>query len=142
MWGSTLANAALFALLFPAVSFLFLLGASFLCRRLQYIIMAMHARPMPIDPYSPLGSSASERTTRHPSPFIPIRLPIFAVVISLNDWIVRVISVVGGGGRNRSTGRVPGRGRAMSDGVENAEEGIELDAFGRKAGGLGRRKID
>ena len=104
--------------------------------------MAMHSCPTPVDPYSPLNSSVGEETIRHPSPFIPIRLPIFAVVIWLNDWIVRVISVGGGGGRNKSTVRIPGRGRATSDSVENAEEGVELDAFGRKTGGLGRRKID
>jgi len=90
MWGSGLANAALFGLLFPA-----------------YIIMAMHAHPMPLDPYNPLpptsstafthdSTSYTEEITCHPSPFVPIRLRIFALVICLNDWIVRIISVGGG----------------------------------------------
>ena len=104
--------------------------------------MAMRSCPMPIDPYSPLGSSVSEETIRHPSPFVPIRLPIFTIVIWLNDWVVRAISIGGGGGRNRSAGRMPGHGRAMSDGVENAEEGVELCAIDRKTGDSGRRKID
>lgn len=111
--------------------------------------MAMNAHPAPIDPYSPIPASTTtsntEDTIRHPSPFIPIRLPIFAIVIWLNDWIVRIISVGGGSGRrpNNKIGTV-GRGRALSDGFENAEEGIELDSFGGRAtrSGIGRRKVD
>ncbi len=58
----------------------------------QYIIMAMHAKPVPADPYNPMPPLAAQRpgetdTIRHPSPFVPIRLPIFAVVIWLNDWV-------------------------------------------------------
>ncbi|KII89010.1 hypothetical protein PLICRDRAFT_139174 [Plicaturopsis crispa FD-325 SS-3] len=129
-WGSGLANAALFALIFPA-----------------YIIMAMHARPLPKDPYSP--SPAYDDTIRHPSPFVPIRIPIFAPVIWLNDWIVWVLSV-GGGSRPgpRVSASGIGRGRAFSDGAESVEagEGIELGAVGggRRStrGGIGRRKAD
>ncbi|KAF7972653.1 hypothetical protein HWV62_17328 [Athelia sp. TMB] len=123
MWGSSLANAALFALLFPA-----------------YIIMAMHAHPVPKDPYSPAGT---EDIIRHPSPFVPIRLPIFAAVIWLNDWFVRIISVGGGSGARRSTGGAPRavrQMRRMSEGVENAEEGRELGSVPAARGG--RRKID
>ncbi|CDO74879.1 hypothetical protein BN946_scf185004.g29 [Trametes cinnabarina] len=84
MWGSSLANVALFALFFPA-----------------YIIMAMYARPLPIDPYNPalsVGSFAgtshdSDDAVRYPSPLVPIRVPVFAPVIFLNDWIVRILSV-------------------------------------------------
>ncbi|KIM80806.1 hypothetical protein PILCRDRAFT_822086 [Piloderma croceum F 1598] len=133
MWGSSLANAAIFALMFPA-----------------YIIMAMHAHPVPLDPYNPLPPASSissahsntEEMIRHPSPFIPIRVPIFGIVIWLNDWIVRIISVGGGG---RGGARSVGKGRTMSDGFEKAEEGIELDAFaGRsgRGGGVERRKVD
>ncbi|KZP20764.1 hypothetical protein FIBSPDRAFT_826459 [Athelia psychrophila] len=127
MWGSSLANAALFALLFPA-----------------YIIMAMNARPVPKDPYSPASSPAgTEDIIRHPSPFVPIRLPIFAVVIFLNDWFVRIISVGGGpGARGNNTGtpRATRQRRRMSEGVENAEEGRESDNRPITRGG--RRKID
>lgn len=111
--------------------------------------MAMHARPLPLDPYSPVAprsltaSSPTEEMVRHPSPFIPIRLPIFAIVIWLNDWIVRIISVGGGGPRRRGINRGSGRGRALSDAPEHAEEGIELDALGGRGGrGYGRRKVD
>ncbi|KAH7889244.1 EI24-domain-containing protein [Phlebopus sp. FC_14] len=105
-WGSGLANAALFALLFPA-----------------YIIMAMHSRPVPQDPFNPLPSSESKDHVRYPSPFVPIRLPIFAVVIWLNDLIVRILSVGGSAG--------PRHRRASSSASERAEEGagIELNRF-------------
>jgi etoposide-induced 2.4 mRNA len=118
--------------------------------------MAMHAHPIPLDPYNPLPPTSSAASTnhptmsnteemiRHPSPFIPIRLPIFAIVIWLNDWIVRIISIGGkGGGRGGNRARSIGRGRAMSDGFEKAEEGVELNAFGGRNGhGIGRRKAD
>ena len=110
----------------------------------------MHAHPIPLDPYSPLppatpayrSMSNAEETIRLPSPFIPIRLPIFSIVIWLDDWIVRIISV--GGGRGGSGARSKGKGRTMSDGFENAEEGIEVGSFAGRGGrsGIGRRKAD
>ncbi|KAN0076893.1 Etoposide-induced protein [Tylopilus felleus] len=102
-WGSGLANAALFALLFPA-----------------YIIMAMHAQPVPQDPFNPHLSSDKNDTVRYPSPLIPIRLRVFAVVIWLNDLIVRILSVGGGVGGPRHN-RVP------SNSSERAEEGGGID---------------
>ncbi|KIJ68946.1 hypothetical protein HYDPIDRAFT_122851 [Hydnomerulius pinastri MD-312] len=102
-WGSGLANAALFALLFPA-----------------YIIMAMHSRPVPQDPFNPLPSSESSETVRYPSPLVPIRLPIFAVVIWLNDLIVRILSVGGSVGQ-------PRHHRAPSNSSEKAEEGAGIE---------------
>jgi etoposide-induced 2.4 mRNA len=113
--------------------------------------MAMHAHPVPLDPYNPLppvsqissARSNTEEMIRHPSPFIPIRMPIFGVVIWLNDLIVRIISV-GGGGRGGGARSIV-KGRTMSDGFEKAEEGFELDAFAGRSGrgsGVGRRKVD
>ncbi|KAG2078007.1 hypothetical protein BDR04DRAFT_1087705 [Suillus decipiens] len=110
--GSGLANAAFFALMFPA-----------------FIIMAMHARPVPQDPYNPAPSMESTNTVRFPSPLIPIRMPIFTIVIWLNDLIVRVLSVGGSAGvRHR---------RTTSDIAEQAEEGtgLELRNTGRTARG-------
>ncbi|ESK96916.1 uncharacterized protein Moror_6494 [Moniliophthora roreri MCA 2997] len=130
-FGSGLANGAIFALVFPL-----------------FVIMAMHARPLPNDPYSPLlslphRSNEQSDVVRHPSPFIPIRLPIFALVMYLNDWIVRVFSI--GGAR-------PGRSRALSDttNTESMEEGsgihnesIPLQPRATKDRlKLGRRKLD
>ncbi|KAF8968370.1 etoposide-induced protein 2.4-domain-containing protein [Flammula alnicola] len=110
-WGSGLANAALFALVFPV-----------------YIIMAMHARPVPTDPYNPMTPIPSQRPeendiVRHPSPFVPIRLPIFAPVIWLNDGIVKILNVIGGRpivGHKAAAGR----GRGFSDASESAEDGV------------------
>ncbi|KAJ7273557.1 etoposide-induced protein 2.4-domain-containing protein [Mycena haematopus] len=135
IWGSSLANAAIFALIFPL-----------------YTIMAMHARPVPDDPYSPVspGSRFNDNDViRHPSPFIPIRLPIFALVMWLNDWIVRAVSVGSVRGPGTRTFR---RNRAFSEGAESMEEGggrlrPEQSKSSRPVRdrvniGLGRRKID
>ncbi|KAH9056672.1 etoposide-induced protein 2.4-domain-containing protein [Lactarius vividus] len=108
MWGSTLANAALFALIFPS-----------------YIIMAVHAHPVPSDPYNPSprapspDSTSSSAPIMHPSPYIPIRLRIFASVIFINDCIVSVLSLC--------TGRLSGtRPRAFSpDQVGGTSEKME-----------------
>ncbi|KAF7304616.1 hypothetical protein MKEN_01175500 [Mycena kentingensis (nom. inval.)] len=102
-FASSLTNAVVFALLFPL-----------------YIIMAMHARPIPEDPYSPLppGLRGSDDVVRHPSPFIPIRVPIFRAVLWLNDIIVRAVSV--GGGRRPSR-----HSRTFSDGGESVEAGAQ-----------------
>lgn len=108
-WGSSLANVALFALIFPA-----------------FIIMAMHARPLPQDPYNPLPQS--DDTIRYPSPYLPIRMPVFALVIWLNDWVVRLLSV-----GTRTPSARSGHRRVPSDGgSEQVEEGasIEMDGMG------------
>ncbi|KAF9476328.1 hypothetical protein BDN70DRAFT_882576 [Pholiota conissans] len=106
-WGSGLANAAAFALVFP-----------------MYIIMAMHARPVPTDPYNPMPPKRVQENdaVRHPSPFVPIRLPIFAIVIWLNDAFVRVLNAIGG----RPIVRHPAAAqlRRFSDASEHAEDGI------------------
>jgi len=85
----------------------------------------MHARPVPADPYNPLPSIASANGTeiiQHPSPFIPIRLPIFALVLWLNDCIIRVLNV-GTHRRSPSANLLRGRHKSLSDTTEGAEEG-------------------
>ncbi|KAJ3845243.1 etoposide-induced protein 2.4-domain-containing protein [Lentinula raphanica] len=114
--GSGLANAAIFALVFPL-----------------YIIMAMHARPVPNDPYNPVPETDA---IRHPSPFIPIRLPVFAPCR--------------GGSKTRNAHR-----RGMSDGAESVEEGERIEMQSRHGVSssnpsrssssrikIGRRKLD
>lgn len=107
---------------------------------MQYIIMAMHARPVPLDPYNPIVSlppgmsSSTLEDIRHPHPFIPIRLPIFALVLWLNDWVVRLLSLGGASavgkqqlpGVPRETKR--GHRRMFSEAVDSMEEGdfVEL----------------
>jgi len=88
---------------------------------MQFIILAMYARPMPVDPYSPLPPNQQQDGIRHPSPLVPIRLPIFTVVIWLNDLIVRVLSV-GGGSPSR-------KGIARNEVTETMEEGGGLNSI-------------
>lgn len=88
--------------------------------------MAMHAHPVPVDPYNPTGDHHDR--LRHPSPFLPIRIPVFTPVVWLNDLVIRAISIVGLFG-----GPVPQaepvdvararRARALSESVESVEEG-------------------
>ncbi|KAF9009420.1 etoposide-induced protein 2.4-domain-containing protein [Cyathus striatus] len=131
MWGSALASAALFALIYPV-----------------YVILAMHALAVPSDPYNPLPPTSEGDIVRHPSPFIPIRIPIFSIVIWINDVIVNILTV--GKHRNKQSS---GGDRTFSDATESIEEGehIELKSTGavprhiRPTSGrinIGRRKID
>lgn len=99
--------------------------------------MAMHARPSPIDPYNPTGGE----TLQHPSPYIPIRIPVFAPVTFLNDTIIRIISVGSRTAANFAGGSSGGSGistmndigsrhrRTLSDGVESVEEGESRGSF-------------
>ncbi|GLB35388.1 putative etoposide-induced protein 2.4 (EI24) [Lyophyllum shimeji] len=128
-FGTGLANAAIFALVFPA-----------------YIILAMVARPVPVDPYNPLPATShadGSELIRHPSPFVPIRLPIFAVVIWLNDTIVRILSV--------GPPKRPGNSRTLSDTTDTVEEGENMELKEvprppirptRDRINIGRRKLD
>jgi etoposide-induced 2.4 mRNA len=135
-WGSSLANTAIFALSFPV-----------------YIILAIHAHPVPTEPYNPVPpttSSSGVETIRHPSPFIPIRLPIFAIVIWLNDWIVKALSI--GQGTKKST--APRTLVVSNEWVESAEEGEGVELHqprqplkslkpeGKRIGVSTRRKVD
>ncbi|KAG5647147.1 hypothetical protein DXG03_001102 [Asterophora parasitica] len=106
----------------------------------------MVARPVPSDPYTPLPPatrSDGSEIIRHPSPFIPIRLQVFALVIWLNDTVVRVLSI---GPR-----RGPGQELTLSDTTDAVEEGenVELRKVHRPLRrpakdrvNIGRRKVD
>ena len=92
--------------------------------------MAMYSHPTPTDPYNPYPPPDSQEMTQYPSPFIPVRLPIFAAVIWLNDAVVRILSVGMGVTGSKA---VLGHGRSFSTAeFENAEEGetVELRAVG------------
>lgn len=61
--------------------------------------MAVHARPVPSDPFNPsprAPSASSSAPIMHPSPYVPIRLHVFASVIFINDCIVSVLSLCAG----------------------------------------------
>lgn len=97
--------------------------------------MAMRTRPLPIDPYNPSLTSRSanddqqeDEIVRHPSPFIPIRIPVFALVIWINDAIVRILNALGGRpvvrhGHRHSLSMNYRRGRYDRD--SDAEESME-----------------
>lgn len=108
--------------------------------------MAMHARPVPTNPYNPKNPNPNPNTSegagavQYPSPFIPIRLPVFAPVLWINDRVVSLLNVAGGRRRPSSSlstsanntpnaglggsGLRMGRRRGMSDAtVESVEEG-------------------
>ena len=95
--------------------------------------MAMYARPVPLDPYNPTRGTAHDDAAhaRYPSPLLPIRVPVFAPVLFLNDWLVRLLSVGTAGGSGAGAGA--GHRRALSDGVESIEEG---DGAGMDVGGV------
>jgi len=73
-----LGGAALFALLLPF-----------------YIIKATNAQPIPKDPYSPVSPSRQRNGGEpvYPSPFLPIRIPVFTLVIIIDNFLVRCLSV-------------------------------------------------
>ena len=104
----------------------------------------MYAHPVPLDPYNPLPPSsthtAEEDNIRHPSPFVPIRIPVFALVIWLNDSIVRVLSVGGGSSQTGILGASKQRSRALSDAASEsveAGESYELQEGGSSNKGMG-----
>lgn len=127
----------------------------------------MHSKPVPRNPYNPLSpldtpsqNSSGSGSVRYPSPFVPIRLPVFAPVLWINDRVVSLLSVGGGKSRRYAQGAGMsvngGRRRGLSDStVESVEEGSAdavdagatfATARGQAAlGGLGRsgrRKAD
>ncbi|KAI0003350.1 etoposide-induced protein 2.4-domain-containing protein [Russula compacta] len=132
MWGGTLANAALFALIFP-----------------YYIIMAMHAHPVPVDPYNPsTPASASAGTTiMHPSPYLPIRLRVFTPVTFLNDCIVTVLNFCTRRMGTRARTFPPDQGHGVSARMEEGDdEEVELRPLPRapmlRQTAAVRRKLD
>jgi etoposide-induced 2.4 mRNA len=104
--------------------------------------MAMRAHPLPLDPYNPsfsvtgrsgYGDGDDQEVVRHPSPFVPIRIPVFALVIRINDAIVRMLNTLGGRPvghphrRSLSVDYKRGRyGRRGSDAEGSAEEGKKI----------------
>ncbi|KAF8061563.1 etoposide-induced protein 2.4-domain-containing protein [Lyophyllum atratum] len=144
--GTGLANAAIFALVFPAVSLVSFIRTTvftFLRSTLSWQWWLVPSLPTLIIRFRLQHSPDEAELIRHPSPFVPIRLPIFALVMWLNDTIVRVLSV---GPRKR-----PAHGRTLSDTTDSVEEGENMELKEaprptiRPARGrinIGRRKAD
>lgn len=104
----------------------------------QYIIKATHAHPVPTHPYSLVTpSSPTFRESRghdqalpdiiHSSPFIPVRLPIFDLVITIDNLVVRLLSVGSPSRKGVHTGSVTGMEKWSLPGdvdvATNVEEG-------------------
>ncbi|KAJ3568878.1 hypothetical protein NP233_g5427 [Leucocoprinus birnbaumii] len=105
MLGTGLASFALFALVFPL-----------------YIILATHARPTPINPFNPTSQEDSD-VIRHPTPFIPIRLRVFAPVVFLNDLVAKVLDIVIPPTKSSHVSR----SHTSDDPSESVEEGIGIE---------------
>ncbi|KIL68581.1 hypothetical protein M378DRAFT_71289 [Amanita muscaria Koide BX008] len=73
-WGTSLTSATSFALVFPA-----------------YIILAMHADPVPLDPHSPASPHHEDSRGVTKTSSLAIRLPIFAPIIWLNDKVTQTL---------------------------------------------------
>ncbi|KAF8590490.1 hypothetical protein K439DRAFT_1381895 [Ramaria rubella] len=111
-----LAGAEVFALLLPA-----------------YIIKASRAHPVPVNPYSPASITRGAGQAQHspeiiyPSPFIPIRIPIFYLVITINNFVVHMMSIGSpSGSRIQTVLKETTERRQLSGDAEvasNAEEG-------------------
>jgi len=122
MWGSSLANTALFALLFPL-----------------YVIMAIHARPLPTYPQTPvpplMNYGTSEERSLKPNPLLPIRLPVLTGPVFLNDFLLNLCGARKGGKKTGIIGEEIG-----GDGGIPMEEGTSGGWIGIKRGvgsGLG-----
>jgi etoposide-induced 2.4 mRNA len=104
--------------------------------------MATHARPVPHDPYNPQDAT----TIAYPSPYLPIRVPVFAPVIAIDDSVLRVINfVLRGSSGAASETRQPERGWRSVDGTE---EGMDKEKRRSTASGpklrstSERKKVD
>ncbi|KAG8784451.1 hypothetical protein FRC15_003247 [Serendipita sp. 397] len=87
--GSSLVNVAIFALIFPS-----------------FIILAIYANPVPSQPFSPAPPIVSKVTGDTiyplPSPFIPVRFPVFQLVIWINAWVIRGLDALTNGRRTQN----------------------------------------
>ncbi|KIM59229.1 hypothetical protein SCLCIDRAFT_1218030 [Scleroderma citrinum Foug A] len=88
-----------------------------------YSLRISSSHPVPQDPYNPLHASDSHDSGRFPSLLVPIRLPIFAIVIWLIDILVRGLSI---------TGSV---GQKLSNSSEKVEEGAGIGMNGITSNG-------
>ncbi|PVG02637.1 hypothetical protein CPB86DRAFT_772445 [Serendipita vermifera] len=113
MSSNSLANTALFALIFPS-----------------YIILATYAQPTPLHPYSPVPPVQSRTTGETvyplPSPFIPVRLPVFQLVIWINSWLIRGIDRLTRG--RKSVDHLSTTNKRWDGEEESTESGIPLRA--------------
>lgn len=92
--------------------------------------MAMHARPLPAYPYAPTPpitnyATGGERPV-HPSPMVPVRIPIFALAVTLNDLVEKAIGAV-----NEREGKRKTWDGVDGEDLEGVEEGVPSRMNGR-----------
>lgn len=95
--------------------------------------MAMYARAVPAHPYNPvppITKANGDTSYPIPSPFIPIRLPVFKVVIMLNELVIKLIDFGVRGKRSRPLKR------SRKESLGSEMEGLE---GGTPAGGMESR---
>lgn len=93
----------------------------------------MHARAVPTYPYNPvppITKANGDTAYPIPSPFIPIRLPVFKVVIMLNELVIKLIDFGVRGKQSRPSER--GRKKSLGSEMEGLEGGTPLDGMGSR----------
>lgn len=93
----------------------------------QYIMMAMYAHAVPAHPYNPvppITKANGDTSYPIPSPFIPIRLPVFRIVIMLNEFVVKLIDIGVGGRRSERS-----RKKSLGGEMEGLEGGTPFDGM-------------
>lgn len=121
--------------------------------RLQFVIMAIQAHPVPVYPYAPVPPSqgtSMESIPVQPHPLVPVRLPIFVAPLAMHDIIQRFITHFGPNGMGSSASDkvwslrtwqdIIGLGAKSSPavGLESVEEGVSGHGGGEKRyGGYG-----
>ena len=90
-------------------------------------MMAMYARAVPAHPYNPvppITKANGDTSYPIPSPFIPIRLPVFKVVIMLNELVIKLIDFGVRGKRSRPLKR--SRKESLGSEMEGLEGGTPV----------------
>jgi etoposide-induced 2.4 mRNA len=90
----------------------------------------MHANPLPQQPYSPSPPVRSPVTGEEiyplSSPFIPVRLPVFKLVIWINSWVIHGINYMTGGRRSHGSRSAAADSKQWDGEEDHVESGIPL----------------
>src|ERR1700743_851103 len=90
----------------------------------------MYANPIPQQPYSPSppvrDNFTGEETYPLSSPFIPVRLPVFKLVIWINSLVIRGIDYVTSGGKSEGSRSSRAHGKQGDGEEDHVESGLPL----------------
>lgn len=113
--------------------------------------MAIHARPLPTYPQTPLppvmNYATSEERTLKPNPLLPVRLPVLTGPVFLNDFLLNLCGARKGGKKTGIIGEEIGGdgGIPMEEGTSGGWIGIrrgvgsDLGMSSSSVGGLNAR---